>query len=168
MNLARTLLRGLMKRGLKLSVAESYTGGRLQDLLTNVPGSSKVFVGGLIAYDDKLKVKFLGVSPALIRKYGAVSAEVALAMARGACKLFKTEVATSTTGIAGPTGARPDKPRGLSYVAVVAPTKAVVERRFLQGSRIHIKDRGAKQALRLLTRVALPKPLRRRPGSRKT
>jgi len=153
---------------LTLSVAESYTGGRLQDLLTNVPGSSKVFLGGLVAYDDNLKVTFLGVSPALIRKHGAVSAEVALAMARGARKRFRSDVATSTTGIAGPRGARPNKPRGLSYVAVVAPKTYLVERRILQGSRIRIKDRGAQQALRLVAKVALPKPLRRRPGSRTT
>lgn len=168
MTLVKTLLRGLQKRGLKLSVAESYTGGRLQDLLTNVPGSSKAFVGGIVAYDDKVKTTFLGVPPALIRKYGAVSAEVALAMARGARKRFKTQVATSTTGIAGPKGARPNKPIGLSYVAVVTPKNVVVERRILQGSRVRVKDRGAKQALRLLTRVALPKPLRRRPVSRQT
>ena len=121
--------------------------------MTNTPGSSRVFMGGIVAYDDKLKVRFLGVRPALLRKHGAVSAEVALAMARGARKLFKTNVAVSTTGIAGPLGATAKKPRGLSYVAVVTAKKAVVERRVLQGSRIRVKDRGAQQALRLVARV---------------
>lgn len=162
------MLRGFEKSGLTLGVAESFTGGRLQDVLTNVPGASKVFIGGIIAYDDEIKIRFLGVRPSLLRKYGAVSAEVALAMARGARKQFKSKVGVATTGIAGPHGATPTKPRGLSYVAVVTPQKAVVERRILQGSRIHVKDRGAEQAMRLLTRVALPKPLRRRPVSRKT
>lgn len=166
MTSARRLLRGLEERGLTLAVAESYTGGRLQDLLTNVPGSSAVFLGGIVAYDDKVKRQFLRVPAKLFRNHGAVSPEVASAMARGIRRRFQAHVGVSTTGIAGPSGETSTKPRGLSYVAVATARRVLVERRLLQGSRIQIKDRGAMQAIRLAHRVALAQPLRRPSGSR--
>ncbi len=103
-----------------LSTAESCTGGGIGSAVTSVSGSSRYFIGGAITYSDKAKEKALRVSPAVIRKYGAVSKEVALAMAKGARKKFKTDFAVSATGVAGPKGGTKDKPVGLVYIAIAS------------------------------------------------
>ncbi|MGC1380794.1 MAG: nicotinamide-nucleotide amidohydrolase family protein, partial [Candidatus Baltobacteraceae bacterium] len=105
----------LQTQGLRIAVAESCTGGSLSTALTSVPGASKSFVGGVVAYDDAVKVRELGVSPAAIASFGAVSEAVALAMARGARERLGADLALSTTGIAGPSGGTPEKPVGLVW-----------------------------------------------------
>lgn len=110
--------RMLAERGLTLAVAESCTGGRIGDWITDVPGSSAYFLGGVAAYDDRVKTAVLGVPAELIERHGAVSPEVAEAMAEGARRISGASLALSTTGIAGPGGGTPEKPVGTVCIAL--------------------------------------------------
>lgn len=146
---AKTLVAALGRRGLTLGVAESFTGGLLQDAITDVPGSSAVFLGGIVAYHDDLKRALLGVPARLIRRHGAASGPVALAMARGVRRRLRADVGIATTGIAGPTGARPGKPVGLGFVAVATAKDARFRRRVFRGARTQVKRAAVREALRL-------------------
>ncbi len=142
------LLRG---RGLKLATAESCTGGLLASRLTDVPGSSDYFVGGIVAYAYEAKVALLNVSWDTLRAYGAVSAETVLEMARGACRALGADIAISVSGIAGPGGGLPNKPVGTTWFGLVTPDG---ERSFLrqfQGDRLQNKYEASQVALELLT-----------------
>jgi nicotinamide-nucleotide amidase len=111
----------LVARGLSLATAESCTGGLVGARVTAVPGSSRYYLGGVVAYSNHAKQALLGVPGELLRRHGAVSAEVALAMAEGACLRFGAALAVSTTGISGPDGGTPEKPVGLVYVGFASP-----------------------------------------------
>ena len=116
------LVLGLCRdQGLTLGTAESCTGGLVAGRLTSVPGSSDVFRGGIVAYDNGIKEQLLGVPPELLAEHGAVSAEVAAAMATGARERLGVDVAVSVTGIAGPGGGTPEKPVGLVFFHAVGP-----------------------------------------------
>jgi len=140
----------LSARGLSLCVAESCTGGRLAHRITSVPGSSGYFAGGVVAYSNEVKTALLGVSRGLIGRHGAVSAEVAAAMALGAARLMGADVALSTTGVAGPSGGTPKKPVGLVYIALAGRGRVVVRRRMFAGSRREVREAAAEAALGLL------------------
>jgi PncC family amidohydrolase len=140
----------LAARGLTLAVAESCTGGLLGDVLTDVPGSSTYFLGGVVAYHDTLKTGLLRVPPGVIREHGAVSAECALLMARGVLGLTGADLAVSVTGIAGPSGATPTKPVGTVYVGLVAPDFEHVERFSWGGDRKENKRLSMEAALQML------------------
>jgi PncC family amidohydrolase len=143
----------LLRRGWDLALAESCTGGLLGFRVTSLAGSSRYFRGGVVAYEDAAKVRTLGVKPSTLLRHGAVSAETAVEMARGARKLFKTKAALSVTGIAGPGGGTPAKPRGLVYAAAVAGGRRKwVEGRF-RGGRSNVRRRSAEMALNLLLSV---------------
>lgn len=143
----------LARRGQTLATAESCTGGLLGARLTARPGASEVFLGGVVAYDDEVKRSALGVDADLIARRGAVSGEVAEAMALGARRALGADWALSTTGVAGPGGGTPDKPVGLVYIACAAPTgDVVVDELRLGGTRERIRDRSAALALQLLRR----------------
>ncbi len=114
---AARLGEAMRERGWRIATAESCTGGLIGHAITSVPGSSEYYVGGVICYSDRAKEVELGVPHEMLTAHGAVSAEVARAMAEGARRRFGVEVAVSVTGIAGPTGATPDKPVGLVYTA---------------------------------------------------
>ena len=109
----------LLARGLKLVLAESCTGGLLGSRITDVPGSSEYFLGGVVAYAYEAKVELLGVSWDTLNTRGAVSRETVLEMARGIRKLLKADIAISVSGIAGPGGATPDKPVGTTWIGLV-------------------------------------------------
>ena len=109
----------LLARGLKLVLAESCTGGLLGSRITDVPGSSEYFLGGVVAYAYESKVELLGVSWDTLNTRGAVSRETVLEMARGIRKLLKADIAISVSGIAGPGGATPDKPVGTTWIGLV-------------------------------------------------
>ncbi|MGQ9836636.1 MAG: competence/damage-inducible protein A [Cyanobacteriota bacterium] len=111
----------LLKRGQTLAVAESCTGGLLGELLTGIPGSSRYFVGGIIAYDNRIKTQLLGVKPETLQQHGAVSEPVAVQMALGAKQTLGSDWALSITGIAGPDGGTATKPVGLVYLGLVDP-----------------------------------------------
>ena len=111
----------LRTRGLKLATAESCTGGLIADRLTDVPGSSDYFLGGIVAYAYEAKVALLDVSWDTLRAHGAVSREVVLEMARGARKALSADLAVSVSGIAGPGGGLPDKPVGTTWLGLATP-----------------------------------------------
>ncbi len=140
----------LAERGLTLALAESCTGGLLGHRITNVPGSSDYFMGGVMAYSNEAKVRVLGVSLNTLSDHGAVSEAVALEMARGARRLLMTNVALAVTGIAGPGGGSPEKPVGLVYIALVARDAERCERHVWPYDRAGNKAASADAALNLL------------------
>ena len=151
-DLAAVVLERCRASGLKLAVAESCTGGLLGERLTNIPGSSTVFLGGVIAYDNTVKRNLLGVRAEDIERYGAVSEAVALQMASGVREKLGADVGVSVTGIAGPGGATAEKPVGLVWIAVHgAEVKA---RRFhVGGDRAEVRQRAAQAALEMVRRA---------------
>ncbi len=148
--LARKVGERLGSRGKTLSLAESCTGGLVGALVTELPGSSSYFLGGVIAYSNELKRALLGVPADLLEMHGAVSAEVARAMAEGARDRLGSDFAASITGIAGPDADGRGKPVGLTFVAVAGPGETRVERFDLAGDRWENRRRAATEALRLL------------------
>jgi nicotinamide-nucleotide amidase len=136
-----------------IAAAESCTGGLVSARLTSVPGSSDVFRGGIVAYDDEIKLELLHVPADVIERHGAVSADTAEAMAHGAAEALGTEVAVSVTGVAGPGGGSPEKPVGLVYLHALTPfVSRGIELR-LPGNRDAVRRRAAASALHLLRRV---------------
>ena len=140
----------LTRRKETLALAESCTGGFIANQITNVPGASKMFKGGIVAYSNEAKENFLGVRTATLRKYGAVSKEVAAEMAEGARKRFSADYAIAVTGIAGPTGGTKDKPTGTVFIAIAGRSGTIVERKSNKFSREKFKKVTARQALDLL------------------
>jgi nicotinamide-nucleotide amidase len=147
---ARELGELLRRQGLTVSVAESCTGGMVGSLITDQPGSSAYFLGGVIAYSNELKRVELGVSPALLKQVGAVSGEVATAMADGARSRFSSDLAVSVTCIAGPDADGTKKPVGLTYVAVASAAGTESHEYRFEGDRWSNRRQAAEQALRLL------------------
>jgi len=140
-------------RGLTLGTAESCTGGLVAARLTSVPGSSDVFHGGVVAYDNDVKEALLGVPADLLAAHGAVSSEVAGAMAHGARKQLGVDVAVSVTGVAGPGGGTPEKPVGLVFFHVAGPAGETSLRFEIPGEREWIRARSAVVALHLVRRL---------------
>ncbi|HEX2221283.1 MAG TPA: CinA family protein [Candidatus Limnocylindria bacterium] len=147
----------LRERGWWLATAESSTGGLIGQAITSAPGASAYYVGGVICYSNRAKELQLDVPAELLRTNGAVSAEVAVAMAEGVRRRFGAEVGVAVTGIAGPDGATPDKPLGLHYVAADAPSGSpAVERHVFGYDRAGNRAAAALGALRLaLDRVSV-------------
>jgi nicotinamide-nucleotide amidase len=156
----------LRERGLTVGFAESCTGGLVAHRLTNVPGSSGYFRGAVTAYADTVKEQLLGVPAGLLAEHGAVSEQVAGAMAEGACRLLGVDVAVATTGIAGPDGGTPEKPVGTVCFGLAAgaaagsPDGAPVTRRYqLWGTRDWVKLLSSQIALDWVRRYVLGLPL---------
>ncbi len=145
----------LHKKRLSLSVAESFTGGLIADLITNIPGSSDYFTAGLITYSNDSKMHLLGVSEQTLKQFGAVSRETAQEMVRGVQSRFGTDCAISTTGIAGPGGATATKPVGLCYVAARFKNREIIKEFHFGTERLINKKRGAIAGLELLRRLIL-------------
>lgn len=135
---------------LTLGVAESCTGGLIAHRLTNVPGSSNYFLGGIVAYAYDVKERVLNVRHDTLYEHGAVSRETALEMARGARRLLGSDVAIAVTGIAGPSGGTPEKPVGLVYIALSARDFERCERYVWSGDRLQNKQQSSEAALRIL------------------
>jgi len=140
----------LKKHELKISLVESCTGGMLSNRMTNTPGSSAYFWGGVVAYSNEIKRKLIGVSGQDLLKHGAVSAQVALAMAEGGRHLMQTDVSLSVTGIAGPTGETEGKPVGLVFIGLAWREGSFCERFQFFGTREEIKTKASQAALNLL------------------
>jgi nicotinamide-nucleotide amidase len=150
-DLAAVVLEKCRSLGLKLAVAESCTGGMLGERITSIPGSSDVFLGGVIAYHNDVKRHALGVRAEDIEAYGAVSEQVALQMASGVRKKMQADVGVSVTGIAGPGGGTLDKPVGLVWISV--DSSVAKARRFhVGGDRAEIRQRAAQAALEMVRR----------------
>ena len=140
----------LRKRGLRLAVAESCTGGLVSHLITNVPGSSTYYMGGVTAYAYEAKVRLLGVSWRTLEKYGAVSQETVIEMASGVRKALAADIGISVSGIAGPGGGTPDKPVGLTWIGLSTEGGEEAYRYVWEGDRLAVKEKSARQVLRLL------------------
>ncbi len=140
----------LLKKSLTLSTVESCTGGLIGHLITNIPGSSRYYRGGIIAYDNNIKTGIVGVPEKIIKNYGAVSEECAHYMAVGVRERFKTAVSLATTGVAGPGGGTKEKPVGLVYVAVSTATETLSRKFVFNGGREENKNLFSEHALRFL------------------
>ena len=151
-DLAALVLEEARQRGLRIGVAESCTGGLVGARLTEIPGSSDVFVGGVIAYDNSLKTGLLGVSETLLVEHGAVSEPVARAMAEGAIRRLGVDLAISVTGVAGPSGGTAEKPVGTVWLGCGVAGDIEVRRVMFAGNRHEIRSRAAQAALFMLHR----------------
>ena len=140
----------LRKGSLKLATAESCTGGLIADRLTDIPGSSDYFLGGVVAYAYEAKVALLEVSWETLQKFGAVSRETVLEMARGARRALSADLAVSVSGIAGPAGGLPDKPVGTTWLGLSAPTGEWARKFVWDNDRRANKQLSADAALQFL------------------
>ncbi len=153
---AAELLEFLRERQLMLATAESCTGGMIAGTLTEVAGSSDVVDRGFVTYSNEAKQDMLGIPPALIREHGAVSEPVAVAMAEGALRNSRADIAVSVTGVAGPGGGTDTKPVGLVHIACARRGKATVHQRhvFADRGRGWIRQETVAQAFRVITQQA--------------
>ena len=149
--LSQKIVRLLRKKRLKISLAESCTGGLLSSSITSISGSSKVFTFGLITYSNQAKIKILKIPKSIIIKNGAVSYETCLYMVKNLYKISKTDVSVSITGIAGPKGGTKEKPIGLVYIGIKKGTKILVSKNhFNSNKRNLIQKASVNKALNLV------------------
>mgnify|MGYP001041919863 CR=1 FL=1 len=132
---------------LTIAAAESCTGGLLSHILTGVSGSSAYFIGGVVAYSNRIKETVLGVSIDTLEKFGAVSAQTAQEMAQGIAEKFHTAIGLSTTGIAGPTGGTPEKPIGLVWIGIHFKGKTYAHECHFDGDREAVKTKTVNEIL---------------------
>ena len=144
------VVRLLTGRKQTLALAESCTGGAIANRVTNVPGASAIFLGGVVAYSNEVKQKFLGVRAETLKQHGAVSEAVAREMAEGARKKFGADFAIAVTGIAGPGGGTKDKPVGTVFIALAGAFGTVAEHKLNSCEREAFKQLTAQQALEML------------------
>jgi PncC family amidohydrolase len=156
--LASMLQESCIERGLTVAVAESCTGGLVAAAITAIPGSSAYFLGGVVSYANAAKEAFLDVPRATLDAHGAVSREVAQAMASGARAQFGASLAVATTGIAGPDGGSDDKPVGLVYLGLANAADTSSEHHVFGGDRDAIREAATDAALRLLVASATQEP----------
>ncbi len=149
-SLEKVIGRLLTEQKLTIALAESCTGGLVAHRLTNVPGSSAYFIGGVVSYANEAKERVLGVNRQTLQEHGAVSEETAREMARGVRRLLRTNVALAVTGIAGPGGGSPEKPVGLTYIALATDDLERCERYLWRGDRWANKEHSAEAALGML------------------
>jgi nicotinamide-nucleotide amidase len=150
---AADILDACRKKGLKLATAESCTGGLIAALFTDIPGSSDVFERGFVTYSNQSKTDMLGVDASLIEENGAVSEQVAAAMAKAALERAHVDIAVSVTGIAGPSGGTAEKPVGLVYIGIAAREKLAVTKNNFGGSRSEIRAKSAAKAFELIKEI---------------
>jgi competence/damage-inducible protein CinA-like protein len=148
--LEEVVVKLLARRNQTLAIAESCTGGLLANRITNVPGASEVFLAGYVCYANQAKIGMLNVDAQLIETHGAVSEQVARALAEHACACAGSDYALATTGVAGPGGGSPEKPVGTVYIALAASGETVVKKLFFQTDRETFKQIAAQTALELL------------------
>ena len=154
MNIYKKIVSLLIRRKLKISFAESCTGGLLASSITSINGSSKVFSLGLVTYSNQSKTKILKVPKQVIRKYGAVSVQCCTAMVNNLSKISKSKVCVSITGIAGPKGGSKQKPVGLVYIGIRVGKKVIVNKcNFKNKGRAYIQRQTVKKSLNLLLRL---------------
>ena len=149
--LSKNIVKKLIKNKLKISIAESCTGGLLSSAITSVSGTSKVFSVGLVAYSNQSKINLLKVSKNIIRKYGSVSEQVCKAMVKNVSKIGKANISVSITGIAGPSGGTKIKPVGLVYVGIKQGNRAEVKKYlFKNKGRSYIQRAAVNKSLGLI------------------
>ena len=147
---AKTVLQALEMAGKTLTTAESCTGGWVGKLLTDVPGSSKTYMGGVISYTNVVKHTLLGVPMEILDSFGAVSEQTAIAMADGVRRLLGSDFGASVTGLAGPDGDGSDRPVGLVYIAVSSENRTLYRRLQLEGGRIQVRESACNELFLLI------------------
>ena len=153
-NLINKLVKKLIKKKLKISFAESCTGGMLSSTITSVKGSSKVFNLGLITYSNEAKINILNVPKKIISKYGAVSRECCLSMVKNLSKISKTDISVSVTGVAGPNGGTKLKPVGLVYIGIIKGNKIIIKKNiFKNKNRISIQKATVNASLKIINMI---------------
>ena len=154
MTLNKELISLLTKKKIKISIAESCTGGMLSSAFTTISGSSEIFTMGFVTYSNHAKNKILKVPNNVIKKYGAVSAQCCLAMVNNLNKISKTNLCISTTGIAGPKGGSKKKPVGLVYIGVKKGNKIIINKIILKlKKRVLIQKATVKEAIKIINSV---------------
>ena len=149
-----SLIKKLIKKKIRLSIAESCTGGMLASKITSISGSSKIFGLGLITYSNQAKIKILKVNKNIIQKYGAVSSECCKAMAVNLSKISKANINVSITGIAGPKGGSKHKPVGLVYIGVKKGSKLIVKKNLFKfKNRKSIQKASVNKALKIISNL---------------
>lgn len=155
-SLSEQLGQVLREKGLYLVTAESCTGGLLGHLITEVPGSSDYYLGGFVAYSNEAKMRFLGVSPETLEKYGAVSEKTVREMAAGARRAFagiqppEKIITVAISGVAGPGGGTAEKPVGTVWIGILLKEFGLEEKFSIDGNRSEIKERSAIQAIQMI------------------
>jgi nicotinamide-nucleotide amidase len=150
----KSLVKTLIKKKLKISFAESCTGGLLASSITSINGASKIFSLGLVTYSNQAKIKILKVNRNIIKKFGAVSHECCLAMVNNLSKISKANINVSITGIAGPKGGTKQKPVGLVYIGVKKGNKTQINKCFFKKKkRSSIQKAAVKKTLNLILRI---------------
>ena len=145
------IVRLLRKKNLKLSIAESCTGGKLSSAITSVSGSSKIFTVGIVTYSNQSKIDLLKVPKQIIKKHGAVSIQCCFAMANNLIKISKSNISISVTGIAGPKGGSKNKPIGLVYIGIKMGNKVNINRYFFKKKgRLNIQKAAVRKSLELI------------------
>ena len=153
-NLANKLVKKLIQKKLKISFAESCTGGMLSSAITSVSGSSKVFNLGLVTYSNRAKIDILKVPKRIINKYGSVSNECCLLMVKNLSKISKANISVSVTGIAGPNGGTKLKPVGLVYIGIKKGNKIIVQKNlFKNKNRISIQKTTVNSVLQIINKI---------------
>lgn len=145
----------LQKHKLKISAAESATGGLISHRITNIPGSSKYFEGSIISYSNKVKMKLLGVKESTLRNYGAVSSETSKEMAQGVRREMGVDIGLASTGIAGPGGGTSEKPVGLVYIGLAIKDVLISKKYIFHGNRDENKKSFSDAALSMLKKYLL-------------
>ena len=146
-NPAEEIINIMREKKLTLGTVESATGGLIAHLITNVPGSSDVFLGSIISYSNDVKRKIIGVRELTLKEYGAVSPQVAMAMAKGGRKVLGVDICVADTGIAGPGGATPRKPVGQFYLGLAHQDGTFSRKYLFTGTRAENKQQAAQAAL---------------------
>ena len=153
-NLANKIVKKLIKRKLKISFAESCTGGMLSSAITSIGGSSKVFNMGFVTYSNKAKMSVLKVPKKIITKYGAVSKECCLSMIKNLSKISKANISLSITGIAGPNGGTKSKPVGLVYIGIKKGNKIIIKENYFKSkNRISIQKATVNNSLEMINKI---------------
>ena len=154
MTLNKNIISLIKRKRMKLSIAESCTGGMLSSAITSVSGSSKVFTMGLVTYSNQAKTSILKVPKKIIKQYGAVSVQCCLGMVNNLSKISKSKICVSITGIAGPKGGSKQKPVGLVYIGIRVGKKVIVNKcNFKNKGRIFIQKQTVKKTLNLLVEL---------------
>ena len=154
MNLNQKIVTTLKRRRIKISIAESCTGGMLSSAITSISGSSKVFILGLVTYSNQAKTSVLKVPKKIIQRYGAVSIQCCLSMVNNLYKISKSKICISITGVAGPKGGSKQKPVGLVYIGIKVGKKVIVNKcNFKNKGRAYIQKQTVKKSLNLLLKL---------------
>ena len=154
MNLNKKIVSFLKSKKIKLSIAESCTGGMLSSAITSVSGASKIFTMGLVTYSNQAKTSVLKVPKKIIQKYGAVSIQCCLAMVNNLSKISKSKICISITGVAGPKGGSRQKPVGLVYIGIKVGKKVIINKcNFKNNGRTFIQRQTVKKSLNLLLKL---------------